>query len=87
MGEEPQEVETVRAERLLAAELKQRGWTAARRKARRKGDPEKMKIARRRRGETTITTVWIARGLNMGAAGYSAQCLRKLDEGRTMRKA
>jgi len=32
---------------------------------------------RRLRGETTMTLDWIAGRLNMGAAGYAAQCLRQ----------
>jgi hypothetical protein len=44
---------------------------------RRKGDREKVRIARRLRKETTMTLEWIAGRLNMGAAGYAAQCLRQ----------
>jgi hypothetical protein len=29
------------------------------------------------RKETTMTLDWIAQRLNMGAAGYAAQCLRQ----------
>ena len=76
-GPERQETATARAERLLAEELKRRGWSAEQLEARRKGDPEKVKIARRLRGETTMTLDWIASRLNMGAAGYAAHCLRE----------
>ncbi len=76
-GAERQETDQARAERMLAAELKQRGWTAEELAARRKGDREKVKIARRLRGETTMTLEWIAGRLNMGAAGYAARCLRQ----------
>ena len=50
---------------------------AAQLEARRKGDKEKLEIARRLRGGTTMTLDSIARELNMGAAGYAAQCLRE----------
>jgi hypothetical protein len=43
-----------------------------------KGDPAKVKIARRLRQETTMTWDWIAQRLNMGAAGYAAQFLRQV---------
>ena len=66
-----------RAERMLAEELKQRGWSSGQLAGRRKGDLEKVKIARRLRKETTMTLDWIAQRLNMGAAGYAAQCLRQ----------
>ena len=62
---------------LLAEELKRRGWTSGQLTGRRKGDREKVKIARRLRKETTMTLDWIAERLNMGAAGYAAQCLRQ----------
>ena len=44
--------------------------------ARRKADPEKLKIAARLRAETTVTLKWIAHHLNMGAPGYLSDCLR-----------
>ena len=77
-GPERQETALSRAERLLAEELTRRGWTADQLAARRKGDREKVNIARRLRGETTMTLDWIAARLNMGAAGYAAQCLRQV---------
>jgi hypothetical protein len=36
-----------------------------------------VRIAQRLCGETTMTLDWIAGRLNMGAAGYAAQCLRQ----------
>ncbi len=76
-GPERQETAAARAERMLAEELKQRGWSSGQLAGRRKGDLEKVKIARRLRKETTMTLDWIAQRLNMGAAGYAAQCLRQ----------
>lgn len=76
-GLERQETEAARAERLLAKELKRRGWAAEQLGARRKGDWEKVKLAKRLRGETTMTLDWIAARLHMGSAGYAALCLRQ----------
>ena len=53
---------------MLAAELQRRGWAADPLAARRKGDREKVKMARRLRGETTMTLEWIAARLHMGTA-------------------
>ena len=61
----------------MAEELKQCGWAAGQLATRRKGDREKVKIAKRLRGETTMTLDWIAGRLNMGATGYAAHCLRR----------
>ena len=76
-GPERQETAAARTERLLAEEVKRRGWSTNQLEARRKGDREKVKLARRLRGETTMTLDWIASRLNMGAAGYAAHCLRQ----------
>ena len=76
-GSERQESDEVKAESLLAEELKRRKWTAQTLKVRRKGDKEKVRIAKRLRVETTMTLAWIAQRLAMGAAGYAAQCLRE----------
>jgi hypothetical protein len=63
-------------------ELKRRQWSRQELESRRKGDRDKVKIARRLRGETTMTLSWIAQRLAMGAAGYAAQCLREASKGR-----
>jgi hypothetical protein len=76
-GPERQETAAARAERIVAEELKQRGWASDQLAERRKGDREKVTIARRLRKETTMTLDWIAQRLNMGAAGYAAQCLHQ----------
>jgi len=49
---------------------------------RRKGNREKLKIARRLHGEATMTLDWIAQRLAMGAAGYVTQCLREAKQGK-----
>jgi hypothetical protein len=65
-----------KAERILAEELQRRGWDQSELQRRRKGDPEKLAIARRLRTETTMTLAWMADKLSMGAPGALANCLR-----------
>ena len=65
-GEERWESALQHAEALLAAELGRLGWTAEELKCRRKGDQDKVHIARRLRMETTMTLSWIAARLGMG---------------------
>jgi hypothetical protein len=79
-GPEWQETAEKKALRILAEQLQQRGWDSDELKIRRKGDPEKIKIARLLRTETTMTLPWIADQLNMGAAGSVANCLRNPHE-------
>jgi hypothetical protein len=57
-------------------ELQRRGWDQSELQRRRKGDPEKLAIARRLRTETTMTLAWMADKLSMGAPGALANCLR-----------
>ncbi|HWY76013.1 MAG TPA: transposase [Verrucomicrobiae bacterium] len=75
-GLEQRESEEAWAEELVSQELKRRGWDSGELARRRKGDPEKVKIARRLREETTMTLNWIANRLNMGAVGSLANLLR-----------
>ena len=76
-GPERRESEEAWAEELVAGELKRRRWTAAEMAQRRKGDGQKLEIARRLRQETTMTWNWIGKRLNMGVAGSVANLLRK----------
>jgi hypothetical protein len=62
------ETATEKAERLAREELAKLGWKEADLAQRRKGDPEKLKIAVKLRAETTMTLSWIAARLQMGAA-------------------
>jgi len=75
-GPEWQETAQKKAERILAEELRCRGWDAQRLDRLRKADPEKLKIAARLRAETTMTLKWITEHLSMGAPGYVSDCLR-----------
>ena len=66
---------------MVLDELRRRKWDRAELARRRKGDPVKVKVARRLRGETTMTLDWIAQKLVMGTAGYAANCLRAATKG------
>jgi hypothetical protein len=64
-----------KAESILQAELTQRRWQESNLAVRRKGDPEKIQIARRLRRETTVTLKWVASRLHMGSWTYVANLL------------
>jgi hypothetical protein len=70
-----QETEEAKAERLVREELATLGWNEGELSRRRKGDPEKVRIARRLRRETTMTLAWIARRLGMGVWTYVSNLL------------
>ena len=74
-GPELREADAAHAEKIVRAELRQRRWTQASLGERRKGDPEKIKMALRLRQETTMTLKWIAQRLNMGTWTYASNCL------------
>ena len=76
-GTEWQQTAEKKATGILDQELRRRGWKLEELKRRRKGDLEKIKIARHLRTETTMTLAWIAQTLQMGTAGSLANCLRK----------
>ena len=59
-GPERAESAEAGAERWVGAELQRLGWDATELQRRRKGDPGKVRLARRRRRETTMTLAWIA---------------------------
>ena len=71
-GEERRESDEGKAERLLRAELERRHWSVEDLSQRRKGDSEKAAVARRLRGEKTMSWKWIAQNLIMGSAQYAA---------------
>jgi hypothetical protein len=56
-----------KARRIVALELKRLGWGPEELARRRKGDPKKVRVARRLREETAMTLTWVARELHMGA--------------------
>jgi hypothetical protein len=71
-----------KAEHIIEQELRLLGWDVEELKRRRKGDPQKIRMAQRLRRETTMSFGWIAQQLHMGAAGH-VSCLlyRKGDKG------
>ena len=64
-----------KAERIVREELEALRWSALELQHRRKGDPEKLKIAQRLRNQTTMTLHWIAQRLHMGSAGHLSHLL------------
>lgn len=75
-GEERRETDEQKAQRLLAGELKRRGWTERDLEKRRKTDAVKVKMAARLRAETVMTLDWIAQRLHMGCRHTLANCLK-----------
>jgi hypothetical protein len=63
---ERREADEQKARRLISEEVKRLKWNHGELKARRKGDPGKVQVAKRLRAETTMTMRWIAKELNMG---------------------
>jgi REP element-mobilizing transposase RayT len=74
-GPEIQESAEEKAKRLIVEELKRRRWRESELSRRRKGDPEKIKIALRLRQETTMTLAWIAETLRMGTRMHLSHLL------------
>ena len=72
-----QEAEAVQAERLVIEGLKRMGWSEADLRARRKGEPKKVELARQLRSQTTMPLAWIAERLNMGSRGQLAWLLQQ----------
>jgi len=86
-GAERQEIGEAKAERLVREELAELKWEEADLAQRRKGDPGKVRIARRLRQETTMTLAWIARRLHMGVWTHVSNLLRATGESdRNLRK-
>jgi REP element-mobilizing transposase RayT len=74
-GRERQEAAEVKARRIVKEELRRLGWSDRELERRRKGDAEKIRIARRIRKDTTMSLKWIAASLAMGTWTYVANCL------------
>ena len=70
MGQELTQSAQAKAQRIIREELEALGWGAHELAGRRKGDPEKLRVATRLRRETTMTLAWIIQHLCMGSAGY-----------------
>jgi REP element-mobilizing transposase RayT len=80
-GEERQESEEAKAERMIGQELKRRRWTEGDLEKRAKGDLTKVRLAARLREETLVTVQWIAVRLRMGTTGYVTNRLYRWRKG------
>ena len=58
----------VKAERIIAEELRRHGWQEADLAKRRKNDPDKLEIGARLRRETTLSTKAIAARVHLGSS-------------------
>jgi putative transposase len=76
-GELMREAAEARAQRLLDAILAKWEWTTEDLRVRRKGDPQKVQLARELRSQTTMPLVWLAERLCMGSRGYLAWLLQQ----------
>ena len=76
-GADRRESGEARAQRLVREALQALGWTEKDLSQHRKGDKGKVKLARRLRGETTMTLRWIADRLQMGSWTYVSNLLRE----------
>ena len=76
-GEAFHEAAQVHGEHLVSAGLERLGWVEADLRARRKGAPGKVRLARELRAKTTVPLAWIAHRLSMGSRGYLAFLLGK----------
>lgn len=74
-GEEIYEASEAKAVRIVDEELRRALWSEAELKLRQKGDPEKLRIARRLRSETTMTLQWVATKLHMGTKTHLSHLL------------
>jgi hypothetical protein len=81
-AEERRETEEVKAQGIVAAELKRLGWSEAELAKRRKGHAQKVQIAGRLRAETTMTLKWIAGRLHMGAWTHVSNLLSAKRKGK-----
>ncbi len=64
-----------RAERMVRLGMKELGWDEPELAGRRKGDPDKVKLAGRVRQETTMSLQWNANRLKMGSWTYLSNLL------------
>jgi len=69
-GSERAETIEHKAERTVREELARSGWTENQLRARPKGDPGKLAIARRLREQTTMSVKWITGRLECGTPTY-----------------
>lgn len=75
-GAERRQTALQKAERIVRDELGAAGWHETELPLHRKGDSEKVRIARRLREETTMSLKWIAQRLHMGSWTYVSNLLQ-----------
>ena len=73
---ERNETDEERAEWMITARLKELRWARSELKTRRKGDRQKVCLARQLRRQTTVSLKWIAHRLEMGSWTYVSNLLR-----------
>jgi len=71
------QTEEQKAEAIILARLKKLGWKKTELANRRKGDPQKVTLARDLRSQTTMSLKWIARRLEMGSWTHVSNLLRQ----------
>lgn len=81
-GQERQESQMEKADRVVAEEMRRRRWTTETLEELAKGDAEKVKIAMRLRRETLMTVAWIAERLRMGSVANVNTLLYQRRKGR-----
>jgi REP element-mobilizing transposase RayT len=77
-GEMQQEANDVRAEAIIAKELRRLAWKEVELSKRRRSDPDKMRLAAKLRQETTLTIGQIAQKLRMGTRNTLSSNLQKV---------
>jgi putative transposase len=82
-GSEREESSQEKADRIIAEELRRRGWTLECLKRRDKGDPQKIQIAQRLRAETVMTLKWIAHRLHMGSSSHVFNCISRIQSAKS----
>lgn len=78
-GEEIRQSALAKALRIAQEEQDALGWSERELEGRRKGDPQKVRIALRLRRETTMTLEWIAKRLWMGSPTHLAFLLQRVN--------
>ncbi len=76
-GHELIEAGEAKVEGIIRQALTRKGWAEKELKSRRKGDPFKVALAAKLRGQTTATVGWIAEHLSMGTRGHLAHLLHQ----------
>ena len=76
-GHELIESAEAKAEGIIRQALTRKGWAEKDLNSRRKGDPFKVALAAKLRGQTTVTVGWIAEHLSMGTRGHLAHLLHQ----------